>query len=76
MSEAWQRCSVAEFARVLRPGGHLVISDSRLKHRIVQALPDGGYGHLPHYNRFTSEYLNAALPLGFQVRHCEAETRS
>jgi ubiquinone/menaquinone biosynthesis C-methylase UbiE len=62
---------LAEFARVLRPGGHLVISDSRMKYRIVQALPDGGYGYLPHYNRFTSEYLVAALPLGFQVRHCE-----
>jgi ubiquinone/menaquinone biosynthesis C-methylase UbiE len=61
----------AEFARVLRPGGHLVISDSRMKYRIVQALPDGGYGYLPHYSRFTSEYLVAALPLGFQVRHCE-----
>jgi ubiquinone/menaquinone biosynthesis C-methylase UbiE len=62
---------LAEFARVLRPGGHLVISDSRMKYRIVQALPGGGYGYLPHYNRFTSEYLVAALPLGFQVRHCE-----
>lgn len=62
---------LAEFARVLRPGGHLVISDSRLKYRIVKALPDGGYGYLPHYNRFTSEYLAAALPLGLQVRRCE-----
>ena len=62
---------LAEFARVLRPGGHLVISDSRMKYRMVQALPGGGYGYLPHYNRFTSEYLAAALPLGFQVRHCE-----
>ena len=62
---------LAEFVCVLRPGGHLVISDSRMKYRIVQALPGGGYGDLPHYNRFTSEYLVAALPLGFQVRHCE-----
>ena len=62
---------LAEFARVLRPGGHVVISDSRMKYRLVHALPDGGYGYMPHYNRFTSEYLAAALPLGFQVRHCE-----
>jgi ubiquinone/menaquinone biosynthesis C-methylase UbiE len=61
----------AEFARVLRPGGHLVISDSRMRYRVVQALTDGGYGYLPHYRRITSEYLVAALPLGFQVRHCE-----
>jgi ubiquinone/menaquinone biosynthesis C-methylase UbiE len=62
---------LAEFARVLRPGGHLVIADSRLKGPVVKALPDGGYGYLPHYNRFTSEYLAAAIPLGLQVRRCE-----
>ena len=32
----------AEFARVLRPGGHLVISDSRMDYPIVEALPEGG----------------------------------
>lgn len=62
---------MTEFARVLRPEGHLVIADSRMKYRVVQALPSGGYGYLPHYNRVTSEYLVAALPLGFQVRQCE-----
>jgi hypothetical protein len=60
---------------VLRPGGHLVISDSRMDYTLVNALPDGGCGYLPHYNRFTSEYLTAALPLGLQVRRCE-ELRS
>jgi ubiquinone/menaquinone biosynthesis C-methylase UbiE len=62
---------LAEFARVLRPGGHLVISDSRMDYPLVNALPDGGYGYMPHYRRATSEYLTAALPLGFQVRACE-----
>ncbi len=66
---------LAEFVRVLRPGGHLVISDSRMDYTLVNALPDGGYGYLPHYNRFTSEYLTAALPLGLQVRRCH-ELRS
>lgn len=61
----------AEFARVLRPGGHLVISDSRMDYALVQRLADGSYGCLPHYPRATSEYLTLALPLGFQVRHCE-----
>jgi ubiquinone/menaquinone biosynthesis C-methylase UbiE len=62
---------LAEFARVLRPGGHLVISDSRMEYPVVQALPSGGYGYLPHFRRVTSEYLVAGLPLGLQVRHCE-----
>jgi ubiquinone/menaquinone biosynthesis C-methylase UbiE len=62
---------LAEFARVLRSGGHLVIADSRMDYRIVVQLPDGHYGYLPHYNRVTSEYLTAALPPGLHVRHCE-----
>jgi ubiquinone/menaquinone biosynthesis C-methylase UbiE len=67
---------LAEFARVLRPGGHLVTSDSRgllgsLSAPIVMALPGGGLGYLPHYNHLTSDYLAAALPLGLQVRQCE-----
>ncbi len=60
----------AEFARVLRPGGHLVTSDSNHDWPIVQALPDGGFGYLPHYNHRASDYLAAALPLGLQVRSC------
>jgi ubiquinone/menaquinone biosynthesis C-methylase UbiE len=62
---------LAEFARVLRRGGHLIIADSRMDYPVVLKLPDGGYGYLPHYVRKTSEYLTAALPLGFQVRSCE-----
>jgi hypothetical protein len=65
----------AEFARVLRPGGHLVISDSRMDYPLVVALPAGGHGYLPHHKHATSEYLTAALPAGLQVRHCE-EMRS
>ena len=60
----------AEFARVLKPGGHLVISDTCHEWPIVQALPGGDFGYLPHRNHRTSDYLGAALPAGFQVRHC------
>jgi ubiquinone/menaquinone biosynthesis C-methylase UbiE len=62
---------LAEFVRVLRPGGHLVISDSRHDWPVVKALPGGDFGYLPHRNHLTSEYLGAALPLGLQVRRCE-----
>jgi ubiquinone/menaquinone biosynthesis C-methylase UbiE len=62
---------LAEFVRVLRPGGHLVISDSRNDWPIVNALSDGDAGYLPHRNHRTSDYLAAALPLGLQVRRCE-----
>jgi ubiquinone/menaquinone biosynthesis C-methylase UbiE len=61
----------AEFARVLRPGGHLVISDSRMDYAMVIPLPDGRYGYLPKHRHSTSDYLSAALPVGFQVLRCE-----
>ncbi len=61
----------AEFARVLRPGGHLVISDSRSDWPVVQALPGGDFGYLPHRSHHASDYLAAALPQGFQVRRCQ-----
>ncbi|MEU1180870.1 class I SAM-dependent methyltransferase [Streptomyces sp. NPDC005820] len=69
--------ALAEFARVLRPGGNLVISDA---HMLVSYLrptlarrpgPDGRPSLLTEYHRPLSAYLAAALPLGFQVRHCE-----
>jgi ubiquinone/menaquinone biosynthesis C-methylase UbiE len=60
----------AEFVRVLRPGGHLITSDTNHDWPIVQALAAGDFGYLPHYNHRASDYLAAALPLGLQVRHC------
>jgi SAM-dependent methyltransferase len=62
---------LAEFARILRPGGHLVISDSRNDWPVVEELPGGDFGYLPHRNHRTSEYLAAALPLGLQVLGCQ-----
>jgi SAM-dependent methyltransferase len=72
---------MAEFARVLRPGGHLVISDAHLLLSYVRPTlprrpgPDGRPSLLAEYHRPLSEYLLVALPLGFQVRHCEEPGR-
>jgi ubiquinone/menaquinone biosynthesis C-methylase UbiE len=67
---------LAELARVLRPGGHLVLSDSRgligdIGLPLARTRPDGTFGYMPVWSRLASEYLAAALPLGFQVRRCE-----
>ncbi|MFR9780049.1 class I SAM-dependent methyltransferase [Micromonospora sp. MS34] len=66
---------LAEFARVLRPGGHLVISDVHLVSRYLggvvhQTGPDGRLGMLPAYRRGAADYLAATLPAGFLVRGC------
>ncbi|MFJ8135648.1 class I SAM-dependent methyltransferase [Streptomyces sp. NPDC096013] len=72
---------LAEFARVLRPGGHLVISDAHLMSSYLRPTlprrpgPDGRPTLLTEYHRPLSAYLSAALPLGFQVRHCEEPRR-
>ncbi|MFC4530298.1 class I SAM-dependent methyltransferase [Sphaerisporangium dianthi] len=71
---------LAEFARVLRPGGHLVISDPHpvsayLQARTPRTGPDGRPALIADHYRPLSEYLAAALPLGFEVRHCEEPRR-
>ena len=70
----------AEFVRVLRPNGHLVISDSRgligdIGLPLVKIGPDGNFGYMPTRSRLASDYLAAALPLGLQVRRCEEPRR-
>jgi SAM-dependent methyltransferase len=64
---------LAEFARVLRPGGHLVLSDihwqSLYLGGIAAATDENGvHGRMPASRHRPSDYLAAALPLGFQVR--------
>jgi SAM-dependent methyltransferase len=70
----------AEFARVLRPGGHLVVSDARgwfgdIVLPVVEAAADGDVGYMPGYAHLTSDYLAAALPLGLEVRRCDEPRR-
>lgn len=72
---------MAEFARVLRPGGHVVISDAHLLLSYLRPTlprrpgPDGRPSILAEFHRPLSEYLAVALPLGFQVRRCEELSR-
>jgi SAM-dependent methyltransferase len=68
--------ALAEFARVLRPGGHLVISD--VHHEIIfrgsvphAPGPGGEPGLVGTYRHTVGDYLRAALPAGLQVRRCE-----
>jgi ubiquinone/menaquinone biosynthesis C-methylase UbiE len=72
----------AEFARVLRPGGHLVVSDAHQLLSYVrptlprEAGPDGRRSILAEYHRPLSAYLSTALPLGFQLRYCAEPHRA
>ena len=72
--------ALAELVRVLRPNGHLVISDSRgligdIGLPLVRVGPGGEFGYMPAYARLASDYLAAALPLGLQARRCEEPRR-
>jgi SAM-dependent methyltransferase len=72
--------ALTELVRVLRPNGHLVISDSRgligdIGLPLVKTTPGGGFGYMPTHARLASDYLAAALPLGLQVRRCEEPRR-
>ena len=67
--------AMSEMARVLKPGGHLVISDGRplinaIGLPFVREQPDGAVGYSPNAMWLTSEYLNAALAVGLEVRQC------
>jgi ubiquinone/menaquinone biosynthesis C-methylase UbiE len=72
---------LAEFVRVLRPGGHLVISDVRgivpggKRYPVIVTRSDGSIGYIPCWTHSTSDYLRAALPLGLRARLCEEPAR-
>jgi SAM-dependent methyltransferase len=67
---------LAELARVLRPGGDLVISDIHhelvTRGSVIKALgPAGEPCIAATYRHRLGDYLRAALSLGLQVRRCE-----
>jgi ubiquinone/menaquinone biosynthesis C-methylase UbiE len=67
---------LAEFARVLRPGGHLVIADVHPERVAQGAIPPvrsagGRPGRLSSHRHSIGDYLRAALPVGLRVRRCE-----
>jgi SAM-dependent methyltransferase len=69
---------MAEFTRVLRPGGHLVVSDIHFLSLYLGGVPviagPGQAGLLPTSRHLASDYLSAALALGLQPQRC-AEPR-
>jgi SAM-dependent methyltransferase len=70
---------MAEFARVLRPGGHLVVSDIHLNSLYLGGVAaalglDGRPALLPASRHLASDYLTAALSHGLELRGC-AEPR-
>jgi SAM-dependent methyltransferase len=67
---------MSEFARVLRPGGHLVLAD--VHHELVLRtsgpavrLAASRPARMPAHRHLVGDYLRAALPLNFQVLRCE-----
>jgi len=67
-----------EFARVLRPGGHLLISDVHhelaLRGSVPKAVGPQGQAQLAACHRHTvGDYLRAGLATGFSVRRCEEQ---
>lgn len=67
----------AEAARVTRPGGHLLVVDTRghfigsPRYPLIEEAPDGRVGYIAGYSHAVGDYLRAALPCGFIVRACE-----
>lgn len=71
---------LADFARVLRPGGHLVVSDAHhelvFRGSVVKAVgPDGAPGLVATYRHSPGDFLRAALSVGLEVRRCEEPRR-
>lgn len=66
-----------ELARVLKPGGRLVVSDTHslyltsTRYPLVRQLPSGGFGYIPGWQHSLADHVNAALQAGFLVTAVE-----
>lgn len=74
------RPAFAELARVLRPGGHLIVTDVHQETVLLGSVPhlrhpSGAPGLIPSYRHRASDYLAAALPHGLEVRRCDEPHR-
>jgi SAM-dependent methyltransferase len=71
----------AEAARVLRPGGHLLIADTRGPfigsplYPLIERDKTGGHGYVRNWWHSTGDYVRAALRHGFAIRACEEPLR-
>jgi SAM-dependent methyltransferase len=71
----------AEAARVMRPGGHLLLLDTRghftgsARYPLVKESPDGRVGYIAGYSHGLGDYLRGALPHGYVVRACVEKCR-
>jgi ubiquinone/menaquinone biosynthesis C-methylase UbiE len=67
----------AEAARIMLPGGHLLVLDTRThftgssKYPLIQRAPDGRVGYIAGYDHAFGDYLRAALAHCYVVRACE-----
>jgi SAM-dependent methyltransferase len=67
---------IAEFARVLRPGGHLVITDMHPESVLRGSIPavrdqDGRPGRLVSHRHLVGDYVRPALAAGLRLRRFE-----
>jgi SAM-dependent methyltransferase len=72
----------AESARVMRPGGHLLLLDTRghftgsKRYPLVKRARDGRLGYIAGYSHGLGDYLRAGLQHGFIVQACEETYRT